>query len=282
MKIIVIGGSGFVGRTLVKKLEKEGFDTHSIDRLPTGREKEIVLDLDFADESLIKKQLSDSDCVILLAAYPNFTNSFDFQTYQTNCLVNLKIVNALRDTKSHLIFASNALISGIKSNLIDNNTPDKPEIPYNISKYISEQYIKSNLEYQSVLRIAGIYGYDGPKHLFLNRAIISVIRNNIIPSVTDNGSGKRNYIYVDDLCNWIIYIINAKKYGTSLIAGKETLSMRSILGDLHDVFIAEGNYSYNEDLGNGFSQVVETEYPKIDFHSYRDAFLNIKNTLIKT
>lgn len=279
MKVTVIGGSGFVGRNLVNNLERNGYDTYSINRTSTGREREILMDLNLADEFYIKRQLSNSECVILLAAYPNFGASFDFQTYQTNCLVNLKIINALRNTKTHLIFASNALISGIKLNLIDRNSPDTPEIPYNISKFISEQYIKNNLEYQSILRIGGIYGYDGPKHLFLNKAIISAINNKIIPSMTDNGSGKRNYIYVDDLSSWILNIINTKTYGTSLIAGKEILSMNSILSTLHDVFIGEGRFKYDIDAPDGLDQVIETDYPTLTFHSYKDAFLNIKNSL---
>jgi DNA 3'-phosphatase len=52
-----------------------------------------------------------------------------------------KIKNIINGLNIHFIFASNALIAGINQEHISPKSPDNPGIPYNISKYISEQYI---------------------------------------------------------------------------------------------------------------------------------------------
>jgi nucleoside-diphosphate-sugar epimerase len=165
----------------------------------------------------------------------------------------------------------------MQKEFIDEYTADQPEFPYYISKYISEQYIAEKVKDYCILRIGGIYGYMGPSHLFLNRAIDLAMRERKLFNIQNNGLGERNYIYVEDLCNWIIHIIQNRITGKHWVAGGEILSLKKIFNLLNDVFI-DGQASVSlDDSEKGVSQVMGVKLPPITMHSYQAGFVDIKN-----
>lgn len=279
MKVFVTGGNGFVGSTLIRRLEESGFDTWSVVRQKTWRVKEVVLNLGPCNEDEIFEMLKGADCIVHLAANVDFSSTFVEEIYNINCLANLAIANVMRRLDSHFIFASNALIAGMHEEYISKRSDDNPAIPYNISKYISEQYIIKHLRDYCILRIGGIYGYNGPEHLFLNRAINNAIDNHQILSIQNNGLGRRNYIYIEDLCSWIIHIIINKTSGKFLVAGKEILSLKDIFLHLNNVLLGgKGQLNINL-LNKSTDQIIESSPPDIIMHDYQSALNDIKYKL---
>ncbi len=270
MRIYVTGSTGFVGKALIKKLLGLEHDIFPIVRQNSGIHNEILLDLALASEEELFEVFKDADCIIHLAAHANFGKNFNFDTYNINCLANLRLVNVINKLNAHLVFASNALIAGIDVEYITKESPDIPEIPYNISKYLSETYIKTKLSNYTILRIGGIFGLGGPQHLFLNKAIEQV-RHGVTLDINDNGLGKRNYIFVEDLCAWIIDIVLSKQIGTVLMAGNDIVSMNDILSTLYKVYL--GEYTpFERGSIQGKNQIIHSESPSITFHSYERAF----------
>lgn len=277
-KVYVTGAGGFVGRNLIEKLRK--VNTYEVK--PVVRNKvfydsvECVIDLSIATESELFDTFKDAHCIIHLAALANFQSEFDFNVYNFNCLATIRLINAVQNLNIHFIFASNALISGISTNYIDSSTIDRPEIPYNIAKYISEQYLKERIERVTILRIGGIFGFEGPSHLYLNRAISEIKQNGKLPNIIDNGLGKRNYLYVEDLCGWISEIIDSCTYGKVLMGGFETLTIKEIFEQLCEVFIHETvELSVDNDIA-GVDQIISCDFPKSKMHTYKEAFKQIR------
>jgi nucleoside-diphosphate-sugar epimerase len=277
MRIYITGSTGFVGKVLIKKLLDFGFEIFPIVRKNSGIPNEILLDLAYANEEELFDVFKGADCIIHLAAHANFGKNFDFDTYNINCLANLRLVNVISKLDTHLVFASNALIAGIDNEYITKESPDIPEIPYNISKYLSETYIKTKLSNYTILRIGGIFGLGGPQHLFLNKAIENVKRS-VTLDLSDNGLGKRNYIFVEDLCEWIISIVRSKQLGTVLMAGNDIVSMNEILSALYKVFLGE-DISFKIGSLQGKNQIIHSEVSSITIHSYERAFEIMKNEL---
>jgi nucleoside-diphosphate-sugar epimerase len=276
MKIFVTGANGFVGKYLIKQLDLLGFDAWAVVRKKTTRKKEVEIDFETCSEVDLSSKIRDADCIIHLAANANFTNHFDELVYQVNCLSNIMLVNFCKKNSVYLIFASNALISGLNTKFISEKTNDNPEIPYNISKYISEKYITKNLTNYSILRIGGIYGLDGPRHLFLNKSITDAIKLSDKFFINNNGEGKRNYIYVEDLCSWIIFIMKNKIKGKHLIAGPETLTIKEIYELIINVFLdGNGEINFNK-INIGEDQVIDCKFPDIKLNNYKSAFNQIK------
>lgn len=279
MKVFVTGANGFVGKCLIRKLDELGFDAWAVVRHKTNRSKEVIIDFENCNDCELEDKLNQANCIIHLAANANFTTQFDKTIYDVNCLSNISLINLCRKNKIYLIFASNALISGFSQNIISENTKDNPEIPYNISKYISEQYIIKYLKKYCIIRIGGIYGIYGPSHLFLNKSINQAITINNKFIINNNGEGKRNYIYVEDLCSWIIYIIKNNIYGRYLIAGPEALTIKEIHELLIDVFFdGNGEIILNQSI-TGKDQIIECNFPGIKFNNYKSAFLEMKKNV---
>lgn len=277
MKVLVTGASGFVGRTLLQRLEQSGLDTWALVRNGGSFAKEILLDLTDTSEEKMYEKLNGADCIIHLAAHADFSSDFVKEIYDVNCLSNLLMANVCKKLDIHLVFASNALIAGMEREFIDSATPDDPGIHYNIAKYISEKYITEKVKDHCIIRIGGIYGYHGPSHLFLNRAIWLAIHERRLLNIQNDGLGKRNYIYVEDLCSWIINIAKNRTTGKYLVAGDETLSIKDIFSLLNEVFI-DGLASLTlVESTKGASQVIDAKAPSIVMHSYRMAFEDIKN-----
>lgn len=276
MKIYITGASGFVGKRLVNNFRMKGFEVFPVVRNRTSDNSEIQIDLSIATESELYKVFKNADCIIHLAALPDFSINFSYNNYQINCLANLRLINIANQLNIHFVFASNALISGVSSIQINSETEDSPDIPYNIAKYISEMYLVEKIEKYSILRIGGIYGINGPQHLYLNSAITKLIQDKTPPKINNDGLGMRNYIYVEDLCEWIYHIVENKVYGKILMAGPETLTLKDIFSNLCDVFLGNHNdLTYNEHF-KGESQIIEFKFPKIKLHRYREAFEQMK------
>jgi nucleoside-diphosphate-sugar epimerase len=279
MRIYITGASGFVGKRLVDNFRKKNFEVVPIVRKRTGDDSEIQIDFSKASENELYNVFNKADCIIHLAAHPDFSTNFSYENYQINCIANLRLINISCQLNIHFVFASNALISGVSSLLINSETKDSPDIPYNIAKYISEQFLVEKLEKYTILRLGGIYGIKGPQHLYLNKAITKLIQDKTSPIINNDGLGMRNYIYVEDLCEWIYHIVENKIFGKILIAGPETLTLKAIFSNLCDVFL--GHYDelkYNEHV-KGESQIIETRFPNIKLHRYREAFEQMKINL---
>ena len=279
MKVYVTGASGFLGKLLVKKLDQLGFDTWAIVRNRTIREKEISLDFNNCSESEIYENLNDANCIIHLAAHADFNQDFSEEVYRVNCLGTIALVNVAKELNVHFILASNALIAGMHQEYIRQSSKDQPDIPYNIAKYLAEEYIIQHLRHYTILRIGGIYGYNGPEHLFLNRSITYAIHHLQILNIQNDGLGQRNYIYVEDLCSWIIHIVSNKTTGKYLVAGNEVLSMKDIFRHINNVFL-EGKGQLSINLSNkSTDQIIECTPPDIIMHDYKSALNDIKNKL---
>ncbi len=277
MRIYITGSTGFVGKVLIKKFLNLGFEIFPIVRKSSGIANEILLDLAGASEDKLFEVFKGADCIIHLAAHANFGRNFDFETYNINCLANLRLVNAISKLDVHLVFASNALIAGLDLEYITKESLDIPEIPYNISKYLSETYIKTKLSNYTILRIGGIFGLGGPQHLFLNKAIDHV-KQGVTLNINDNGLGKRNYIFVEDLCEWIINIVRSKQLGTVLMAGNDILSMNEILNTLYKIFLGKSKPFKTGSL-QGKNQIIRPDSSSITIHSYEKAFEIMKHEL---
>jgi nucleoside-diphosphate-sugar epimerase len=275
MRVYVTGASGFVGKSLINQLDNQGFDAWAVVRNKTERIKEVVLDLKNCSEDEMAKLMYDANCIVHLAANANFGVSFNEDIYDINCLSNLALVNFCKKYNIYIIFASNALISGLNKEHISNISLDNPEIPYNISKYISEQYLIKNLKNYCILRIGGIYGIDGPKHLFLNKIIDDVLNLNKNIILSNDGNALRNYIYVEDLAAWIIHIIKKQVFGKVLIAGPEILSLNGILNRLNNVFFDLKIITTKSKIG--MNQIIDVSLPDLNFLSYEKAFEDIKS-----
>jgi len=216
MKVLVTGGTGFVGCHLVKSLISKGHFPIIIDNLSTGNYRKIKKFVDskkaqffVADIRNLKNLLNlpQPDSVIHLAAIASVVESIKNPRLvnDVNVTGTLNLLEFCRVKKiPQIIFISSAAVFGDYRKEISEDSPTNPTSVYGATKLFGEQYCRiysSMFGLKSIiLRLFNVYGpgqneeYAGVISKFIER-----ISKNKSPIIFGKGTQTRDFIYVDDV-----------------------------------------------------------------------------------
>ena len=250
MKVLVIGGAGYIGSHVTYELCDNGYDVLVVDNLSTGFLNNIDKRADFIQSSytsLKSNHLKEIDCVIHLAALKAAGESMEnpIKYSQNNLINSLKLINSCLDNKiTKFIFSSTAAVYGHPQySPIDEAHPLNPINYYGFTKLMIENQLKWYNQIKGIrvacLRYFNAAGYD------INNRITMKEKNpqNLIPIVmevasnlrdqinvfggdynTADGTCLRDYIHVNDLARGHVKAIEKldsfEKIITNLATGK--------------------------------------------------------------
>jgi len=225
-KILITGGAGFIGSTLVDKLIELDHQVVVIDNLFSGKKEYLnpsakFYNLDIIDLPKVAEVFDQEkfDYVYHLAAQIDVRKSVEDMTFdnQVNILGGLNILkNCQKYNIKKIIFASSGGAAyGFPEKIpTPEDYPTFPVSPYGINKLSFEKYL--NYYYRVfgqkylALRLANVYGprqYKGGE-----AGVIAIFVNNAIenkPSyVYGDGLQTRDFVYVDDVVNAFVSGLN--------------------------------------------------------------------------
>ena len=208
--ILVTGGAGYIGSTLVPDLLSKKhkvtvidnfmYDQTSLATSIRDRNLEIIFG-DVRDESLMKKLISKADIIIPLAAIVG-APACDKDPVTAQSINKDSVLWLLKQlSKSQQIImptTNSAYGSGDKNNFCDENSPLNPLSLYARDKVVVE---KSLLEHENStsFRLATVFGISPRMRLDL------LVNNFTLRAITDGfvivfeGHFKRNYIHILDV-----------------------------------------------------------------------------------
>lgn len=229
-KILVTGGAGFIGHSLVKELiDKEGCQVKIIDNLSTGKKENlhpeaefILADITNLDE--IKKHFEGIDGVLHTAALPRVPLSIEKpqETNEANVDGTLNVLIAARDAgvKRFVYSASSSAYGEQEVMPLNEELPAQPMHPYGLQKYIGELYCKIfssiyNLPTVS-LRYFNVYG-PGMADEGAYVTVISVFKqlNEAGKPLTIIGDGEqtRDFTHIRDVVRANIAALESDRVG---------------------------------------------------------------------
>lgn len=225
-KILLLGGSGFIGRNLNEYLNKK----YEID-MPSSKE------LDLTDEKEVDLYFKDKyyDVVVNCAVF-NYGKHKNLDA--KNTLENsLKMYFNVEKNNSHygkMLYTGSGAeydkrydIKGVTEEQFGMSIPNDQ---YGFAKYIINSHIeKSDKNYN--LRLFGIYGkYEQWETKFISNVCCKVIKDLPI-SIRQNVYF--DYLYIDDFCRIIEWFINnTPKYKSYNVVSGEKVSLQEIANNI--------------------------------------------------
>lgn len=244
MKILITGASSFTGKALIPMLKEAGHEIFNLVRQDHGFSQQFLWN--FTDE--LPEDIPECQAIIHLAAHVDFQNIFNISSYNVNTISTAILAAYACKRSSYFIFASTVGVHGSKPTEFDDTTPINPENNYAMSKYLAEVIVRTFVQNYSILRIGGIYGLDGPRHLGLNSAITNAYYKKEKPTIKGPGKAKRNYICVYDVAQWILYLLGRNEANgyksdrhtreTFYLAGPEVMTIEGYLREVADILLS--------------------------------------------
>jgi len=246
MRIAVTGANGFLGRAVVRVAEGAG---HTV--TPITRREADLATLDGADRAAAIA--ADCDATIHLAAMVDFTSRETWRFTRPNVVATALIAEACARVDRPLAYASAAVIA--PAPVITPQTPDRPNPGYIASKLLGEQALLGIHSSATALRIGGIYGADGPRHLGLNAAMADALAG-VVPTINGTGNARRNYVHVDDAARAMLTAVTDGWRGIHLIGGSQISTVREMLSAVAAHFLRT-EAKVNADADGGSDMIVE-------------------------
>jgi len=222
MRILVTGGSGYIGTMLVIKLLAKNYKVLSIDKKIFGDKlikHKNLKNLKMSVGELNQKLLKKIDAVIHLAAISNDPAALlnSKITWETNVLETLHLLNICKLAKiKHFIFASSGSVYGISKKLkVSEKTNLLPITDYNKTKMVGEKLVLNFSKFYktTILRPGTVCGYSDNIRLDLtvNAMTYSALTQNKV--VVNGGSQIRPQLHIDDMIDCYLFVLRKKIVG---------------------------------------------------------------------
>jgi nucleoside-diphosphate-sugar epimerase len=248
-KILIAGGTGFIGRRLVNCLSNAGNICYIITRhtkTDTYNTYYIKADLSLCDDKFfsgLEKKHGPFDAAVYMAAnIPTISQKKEDypDALMSTLFPSVKFFQFVSTYVKKIVFISSIDVVGIpKSYLYTEDTPLAPITPYAVSKLTCELYLKSIVanygQNAIVLRFSQVYGPDEPVVRIIP-ILLDALRNDKIFNLYGTGEERRRFLYIDDAVSAIILALKSEQKGVFNIAGKSTNSIIDLIEDAESVF----------------------------------------------
>lgn len=244
-KVVVFGGSGFLGNYVVSELVSRGYSVLTADL----KKSEFNVEVDFIEcnimdaDSVNKAVSNDVDYVYNLAGFSELDKAHldPKMTVNLNVIGNINILNTCLEKKvSRIVYASSAYAVSEKGSF------------YGISKLSSEKIIEEysnnfDLDY-TILRYGSVYC----ERNFSNNYIFELIKTAIeTGKINHEGDGEevREYIHAADAARLSVDVIEDVKFSKQhlILTGMEKMKRVELFNMIQEVLGEQLDIKLNKD-----------------------------------
>ncbi len=217
-KILVTGGSGFIGSNLVPELKSRGHEVWVCDLKHAEGPNFIRCDISkFHQVDRLFKQ-HDFDYVYNLAAEYGRWNGEDFyeNLWQTNVIGSKNIIRVQEEKKFRMIHFSSAEVygdyDGVMSEDVMEKVPLKQMNDYAMSKWVNEMQVLNSAAMfgTETVRVRPVNAYGPHEHYSPYRGVIPIIIYSALHDMpyTIYSNHRRIFDYVEDTCRTFANIVD--------------------------------------------------------------------------
>jgi len=230
MKVLVIGGSGFIGTRLVDELLEQGHEVSIFDVNRSEKYPHLTQQSDVRSLKDLKAATEGKDAIYNLAA----EHRDDVTPLSLYHDVNVEgAKNTVEAAKANgikrIIFTSTVAIYGLNKDCPDENFPAEPFNEYGKTKWEAEKIFKAWKDSDdghslSILRPAVVFGEGNRGNVYNLIAQINTGRFIMI----GNGQNKKSMGYVGNIANFLSLLIHHSGYAVYNFCDKPDLTSTDI------------------------------------------------------
>jgi len=248
MKVLIIGGSGFLGSYVADELSKKKHSVTILDKKKSeylnGNQKLIVMDTKNLHKN--KKILDGIDVIYFFSGLSDLNDCKykPIDTIYENILPLVHLLKACVDKRiKRFVFASTVYVNSSEGNF------------YKSSKIASESYIKEfaknyGLKF-TILRYGSIYGPRSDDKNGMYRIIKNALTKKKL-SYQGSKNSVREYIHVQDAAKASVDILDKKFLNkTIVLTGQDTVKVSELLYTINEIMNKKLRISFSKKKFDG-------------------------------
>ncbi|MHA1594291.1 dTDP-4-dehydrorhamnose reductase [Candidatus Bathyarchaeota archaeon] len=224
MRVFVTGGSGLLGRVLVKELLNKGYEVVALfhrNPIPVEHKNLRKVRMDISNGILLEDIIlrTRPDVIIHAAAYTDVDGCErnKVKAWKVNVEATRSIVRAARVVKAYLIYVSTDYVFDGERGLYREDDVPNPINYYGLTKLLGEELVRSSDLLYTIIRPSAIYGVGGSKKSFAEYVAERLFNNEEIFALEDQ--------YVSPTLNALLAralaeIIEVRPMGVLHVAGE--------------------------------------------------------------
>lgn len=248
MRVLVTGGSGFIGSHVVDRLERQGHEPRIFDLVPSPYRAHGEIDTvlgDLCSPVDVRAAVAGCDAVVHLAAVADvdLVAKDPAHADRVNVRGTQTLLDAVREHRTaRFVYASTVWVYGDASTpaLVDEETPlPHPKHFYTATKLAGEMYAVTYGELydveHTILRFGIPYG-PRSRPTAVVAAFTEKALNGQPLTVAGDGTQSRRFVYVEDLAEGVVASLVPEGANRVFnLVGDEDVSVRSIARSVREV-----------------------------------------------
>jgi UDP-glucose 4-epimerase len=244
-QVLVTGGSGFIGRRVVRALLARGASVTVADKRPFPGDDDITMVLGDLCEPAVRERAvaPGTDLIIHLAAITRVLDSISDPagTHQINVEATAGLLERarLRDVGAFLLASTNAVTGDVGRATINEDIALRPLTPYGATKAAGEMLLGSYAACYGIagcaLRFSNVYGPGmAEKDSFVPR-LMRAARDGHGVEIYGDGTQVRDLVHVDDIVAGLFAAWDARFTGPLILGAGESFPVNDILAAARSV-----------------------------------------------
>lgn len=260
MKIIVLGGNGFIGSYIVDRLVAANHELVVYGRSVNETIKNSAVRYvqgDFSDSVKLSEAIAGSDVIVhaISSTVPSTSNLDPIADIQQNLVSTVRLLQlmAQSDVKRLVYLSSGGTVYGKPSQLpVPETHALNPICSYGVVKVAIENYIGMYHELYGIqpiiIRASNPYGYR-QSHSGVQGALSTFLYNNLHNkniTIWGDGETRRGYVYIEDLVDFCKLAIESSEIGTFNVDADKNHSLNELIQMIENVTGIKSNVIYKE------------------------------------
>lgn len=278
-KVVVFGGSGFVGSHVSDELTSRGFDVTIFDKSASKylSNNQKMITGDILDRDAVRKVVKNADFVFHFAAMADIKDTIEnpVEAANFNIIGTMNILDACREYNiKRFIYSSTIYVYSEHGSF------------YRSSKQACELFIENynkeyNLEF-TILRYGSLYGPRANNFNFIRNSIRQALLEGVIVRKGD-GEEIRDYVNILDAAKSTVDSLQEDyKNSYLMITGPQTIKVKELLQMIKEIMNDQIELKYSQEQMQGHYKITPYSFkPKVakkivskDFHDLGQGILD--------